>query len=291
MLYWIIFHCVVLFFLVCDITFSKKRFNPWLLIGFWILLALIFNGLVYFSSGRESGLQFLTAYLVEKSLSVDNLFVFLMLFNHFKLPLELQHKVLMWGILGAIVMRLAFILLGIQLLMAVHWMIYVLGVFLCFTGVKLFFRSQKPPELHRYGFLRFLPVAKQRGYDSFFVREDGQLKMTTLFLALITIEMTDIIFALDSIPAVLAITRDPFIAYTSNVFAILGMRSLYFALCPLLKKFSYLNWGLAAILVFVSVKMLLSGIFTIPLGVTLLIIILILLVTAVLSWKFPRKVV
>ncbi len=243
--------------------------KAWGLSAFWILLALIFNGLIYYSSGSEAALQFFTAYLVEKSLSIDNLFVFLILFSRFKLSLEEQRKVLFWGVFGAIIFRLIFILLGIKVLMALHWMVYVLGAFLCFTGIKLLFRSGKKPDLERNVFLRFF---------------EDRVKLPSFFLALLMIESADILFALDSIPAVLAITRDPFIAYTSNVFAILGLRALYFVVCPLLKKFTYLNWGLAAILVFVGAKMLLSGVLAIPLLVSLLVIVGILAATAICSW-------
>lgn len=302
MLFWIAFHLMIAALLACDFfLFQRQRaMSPkkaWLLSAFWILLALLFNMLVYLSCGKECGLAFFTAYLVEKSLSVDNLFVFLALFGYFRLRLELQRKVLFWGIIGAILFRALFILLGIQLLALLHWMVYVLGALLCFTGVKLLRRGG--PEREVKGkeikdnwivkFASFLPVAKNTESSDFFVREQGRFKATTLFLALLTIEGTDILFALDSIPAVLAITTDPFIAYTSNIFAILGLRALYFAMAPLLEKFVYVNWGLAAILIFVGLKMLFSSVFTIPLGVSLLIIAGILVVTILCSWRHRQS--
>lgn len=257
--FWIIFHIIIAVLLMLDFLLFRRslHFSPktaWRLSAFWILLALIFNGLVYAFSGGQSALEFFTAYLIEKSLSVDNLFVFLFLFTSWKLPLDQQRVVLFWGVFGAIVLRLAFILAGLKLLATWHWMVYVLGAFLCFTGFKFLFDSKKKDPVS------FVPKGKKKA----------------LFLAILTIEFTDIIFALDSIPAVLAITLDPFIAYTSNVFAILGLRALYFALCPFLKRFVYLNIALAAILVFVGLKMLLSSVFVLPIWASLLIIVAIL---------------
>jgi tellurite resistance protein TerC len=256
--FWTLFHIIIAALLAFDFLLFRrsKRFSvktAWALSVFWILLALLFNGLIYALLGGQSAVEFFTAYLVEKSLSIDNLFVFLFLFTRWKLSLEEQRQVLFWGVLGAIVLRLLFILGGIKLLSTWHWMVYVLGAFLCFTGIKMVFRTQKEP-------FSFLVKGKNHAF----------------ILALLTIELTDVLFALDSIPAVLAITSDPFIAYTSNVFAILGLRSLYFVISPLLKRFIYLNWALAAILVFVGLKMLLSGVYAIPVWASLLIIVAIL---------------
>jgi len=292
MLFWISFHIVIGVLLCCDFFLfqsDKERLSvkkAGVLSGFWILLALMFNGLVYITRGWDAALQFFTAYLVEKSLSLDNLFVFLLLFSRFKLSSFQQRKVLFWGVLGAIVFRIIFILAGIQLLTSLHWMIYVLGAFLCATGIKLLVRPQgKAPDLKRNLFVRafsFIPVARAN-HSAFFVREGGKIKMTSLFLALLMIESTDILFALDSIPAVLAITRDPFIAYTSNIFAILGLRALYFVICPFLEKWKYLNIGLSAILLFVGLKMLFSSVYSIPLASSLLIIVGILCITWIAS--------
>lgn len=291
--YWIGFHVLILFLFACDFLIFHRTSQPmsakkaWGLSAFWILVALIFNGLLYFTHGSEKALQFFTAYLVEKSLSIDNLFVFLMLFSQFSIEPENQHKILFWGIIGAIFFRITFILLGIQILITFHWMIYILGVFLCFTGIKLLISPHKNPDVERNFLVRcfsFLPLAKETIHSHFFVRENGRLKMTLLFLVLLIVESTDILFALDSIPAVLAITTDPLIAYTSNIFAIIGLRALFFAITPLLKKIRYLNWGLSAILIFIGVKMLLSGVLVIPLLVSLLVILMILFVTAILSF-------
>ncbi len=286
-LFWTAFHVMIACLLACDFFIFQRSGalsvkKAWGLSGFWILLALIFNGLIYHTHGKEPALQFFTAYVVEKSLSIDNLFVFLLLFSTFKLTSAQQRKVLFWGVIGAIVFRIVFILLGIQLLRTLHWMIYLLGAFLCATGIKLLLQPRKDPDVKRNLFVRlfsFLPMAKQKDHSRFFVREEGRMKMTVLFLALLMIESTDILFALDSIPAVLAITTDPFIAYTSNIFAI----------CPLLEKFTYLNWGLSAILVFVGVKMLISGVYAVPLTISLLVIVGILAVTAFISWRVPKK--
>jgi tellurite resistance protein TerC len=292
MLFWVGFHIAIALLLYCDFLFfrrQKDRFShkqARRLSEFWILLALLFNGLIYFTHGSSRALEFFTAYLVEKSLSLDNLFVFLLLFRRFKLSAFEQHKVLFWGILGAIVFRIIFILLGIRLLMAVHWMTYLFGVFLLVTGIKILMQPRKEPQLESNWFVRlcsFLPMTKQTAHSAFFVREGGKLKMTFLFSILLLIESTDILFAMDSIPAVLAITTDPFIAYTSNIFAILGLRALYFALFPFLEKWKYLNVGLSAILIFVGAKMFFSSVYNVPLAASLLVIVAILCITGIAS--------
>jgi len=267
--FWIGFNLFVLAVLALDLglfhkkaqTVTLKNALTWSAV--WITLALAFCVLVYFWHGKQASLEFLTGYLIEQSLSVDNLFVFLVLFQYFKVPSEYQYKVLFWGIIGALVMRLAFILAGVALINRFHWIIYIFGAFLVYTGFKLAFQdeSQVDPEHNPALKLarRYLPMTSTYEADRFFVFREGKRWATPLFAVLIVVETTDLLFAVDSIPAILAITRDAFIVYTSNVFAILGLRSMYFALAGLLDYFEYLNYGLAAILVFVGAKMLLSN--------------------------------
>ena len=295
--FWIGFHLFIILALAIDFFLfryrakaSSMRKAAYLSV-FWVCIALLFNGLIYLTAGKTSAFTFFTAYLVEKSLSIDNLFVFLLVFKQFHLSQQAQRKILFWGILSAIVFRMLFILLGIELLTAVHWMIYPLGVFLCITGVKLLIhpgRSMQKRGLFERT-MAFLEVSKKTDSVHFFVREKNKLKTTLLFYALLRIESADILFALDSIPAVLAITMDPFIAYTSNIFAILGLRALYFTLSPLLERIRGLYFGLSAILVFIGTKMLLSSIYPIPLFVSLAVIAAILSITALFSSVFPRR--
>lgn len=258
----------------------------------WISLALIFNLGVYLWGGRQQALEFLTGYLLEKSLSVDNIFVFLIIFSYFKVPQKYQHEVLFWGILGALFMRAAFITGGIALINQFHWIIYVFGAFLIFTGIKMAFNKEK--EVHPEKsivlrlFNRVIPVAKDYEGGKFFVKSGAQWFATPLLVVLLIIETTDVIFAFDSIPAILAITRKPFIVYTSNIFAILGLRALYFALAGIMRYFHYLNYGLSVILVFVGVKMLLAGVYKIPVGISLLVIACILLISIIASIRWPR---
>lgn len=258
----------------------------------WICLALLFNLLIYFWLGPETALQFLAGYIIEKSLSVDNLFVFLLIFSYFSVPSVYQHKILFWGILGALIMRAIFIAAGITLIEKFHWMIYLFGGFLIITGIKMAF--QKDKELHPEAnpvlrlFRRFVPVTDQYHNDHFFVLKEGKRWATPLFVVLLLIETTDVIFAVDSIPAILAVTRDPFIVYTSNVFAILGLRALYFALAGIMQLFHYLHYGLSLILVFVGTKMLISDIYKVPIGIALAVIAGILIVSVVASILRPR---
>lgn len=255
--------------------------------GVWIGLALIFNLVIYFWKGSEAGLQFLTGYLIEKSLSVDNIFVFVLLFSYFSVPAKYQHKVLFWGILGALVMRAIFIFAGTALIDRFHWIIYIFGAFLIFTGFRMAMnhgtKIDPGKNLMVKAFKKLFPVTNDYHGNRFWIREAGKWTATPLFIVLILIEFTDLIFAVDSIPAILAITNDPFIVYTSNVFAILGLRALYFALAGLMHLFTYLHYGLAAILVFVGGKMLLTDIYKIPIGISLGIILLILVVSIVPS--------
>lgn len=255
--------------------------------GFWIALALLFNLGVYYVRGRQDGLEFLAGYLLEKALSIDNIFVFIMVFRYFRVPGEYQHKVLFWGILGALIMRAIFIFAGVALIHIFHPIIYVFGALLVYTGIKMATEhdNQIDPEHNPVlrWFKRHVPVTHEFHGSNFFILREGRRWATPLFVVLLFIEMTDVLFAVDSIPAVLAITTDPFIVYTSNIFAILGLRSLYFALAGVMLLFRYLNYGLSLILVFVGVKMLISGYYKIPIGVSLGAIAAILLISIAAS--------
>jgi TerC family integral membrane protein len=281
--FWILFNLFVLAMLALDLgVFQRKAHEvkfrealAWSAV--WIALAACFAVAVFFWRGRQPALEFSTGYLVELSLSVDNLFVFLLLFRYFKVVGEYQHKVLFWGIVGALIFRGIFIVAGVALLTRFHWIIYVFGAFLVYTGVKLALSSdddQVDPE--RNPVLRWvrkvIPVTPDYVGGKFLVRDNG-LYATPLLLVLIVVETTDLVFAVDSIPAVLAISRDPFIVYTSNVFAILGLRSMYFALAGLMDIFHYLHYGLAVILSFIGVKMLISGFIHIPTGWALAVVV------------------
>jgi tellurite resistance protein TerC len=260
--------------------------------GAWIALAATFAVVIFFWHGRAPALEFVTGYVIELSLSVDNLFVFLLIFRFFQVPAIHQHKVLFWGILGALVMRAIFIAAGVGLILRFHWIIYVFGAFLVYSGIKLFFQGEaeihpeKNPVLRL--FRRWVPVTKDYMGNKFFVRNPG-LFATPLFVVLLVVETTDLLFAVDSIPAILAITRDAFIVYTSNVFAILGLRSMYFALAGMMEMFRYLHYGLSLVLVFVGAKMLLSHYFEIPILVALAAVAGVLAVSVIASMINPRK--
>jgi tellurite resistance protein TerC len=259
----------------------------------WISLALIFNVGVYFLMGKEKAIEFLTGYVIEKSLSVDNLFVFIMVFSYFNVDTKYQHKVLFWGILGALVMRAIFIFAGVALIQQFHWIIYVFGAFLIFTGIKMLVQKDEKIEPEKNPlvrlFKRFFPVTDTMHGDRFFVKINAKTVATPLFIVLLIIEFTDLIFAVDSIPAILAISTDTFIIFTSNVFAILGLRALYFALAGIAKLFYYLKYGLSAILVFVGVKMVIAGFFKIPVMYSLLVIVSILIFSILASVILPKK--
>jgi tellurite resistance protein TerC len=231
--------------------------------GVWFALAMVFNAIVWHWRGPELGQQFLASYLIELCLSVDNVFVFILVFAYFKVPSVWQHRVLFWGIIGAVVMRTVFILVGVSVIQRFHWVLYIFGAFLVYTGIKMALPG-KEEEVHPDQnpivrlFRRFYPVAPENDRGHFFTRHEGRRMATPLFIVLIVIETTDVVFALDSIPAVLAITSDGFIALTSNIFAILGLRSLYFALNGIMRLFRFLKVGLAFILVFIGVKMLVA---------------------------------
>jgi tellurite resistance protein TerC len=239
----------------------------------WIGLALAFNAVINFWRGQTAALEFLTGYLIEKALSVDNLFVFALIFAMFAVPAKYQHRVLFWGVLGALLLRALFIGAGAALLDRFHWLIYVMGAFLIFTGIKLAFQKETAIHPERNPLVRIVskvfPVTKTYHGESFFVRLNGALAVTPLFIVLLLVESTDVVFAIDSIPAVFAVTRDPFLVYTSNVFAILGLRSLYFLLAGALDRFYYLKPALAVILSFVGLKMLVSSVVKVPVGASL----------------------
>jgi tellurite resistance protein TerC len=298
--FWILFNVFVLGMLALDLfVFHRdahvvkiKEALGWS--GFWIALALAFNALIYFTEGTQPALEFLTAYLIEKSLSVDNLFVFIVLFNYFKIPQIYQHKVLFWGIIGALVLRAFFIVVGVALLAKFHFVIYLLGGFLIFTGIRMAMASNEPeinPKANPVvKFIsRFMPVTNELVGGKFFVKRERLIFATPLFIVLLMVETTDVVFAMDSIPAILAISRDTFIVYTSNVFALLGLRALYFALAGIMQLFHYLHYGLALILVFIGGKLLLSDIYEFDMRYALLVVAVILAISVIASLLFPRK--
>ncbi len=273
--FWIGFNVFVLAMLALDLgvfnrkahTVTVREASIWTVV--WVSLALTFNVGLYFVAGPQAGLEFLTGYLIEYSLSVDNIFVFVLLFTSFAVPPQYQHRVLFWGILGALVMRGTMIGLGVALITSFHWIIYLFGAFLVFAGVRMFFSDEEETvDLERNVVLRFLrrifPVTDGYRGQKFVVRENGKRMVTPLLLVLALIEVTDLIFAVDSIPAIFAITQEPFIVYTSNIFAILGLRSLYFLLAGVIHKFVYLRYGLAVVLTFVGLKMLSEDFLHIP---------------------------
>jgi tellurite resistance protein TerC len=259
----------------------------------WVALALAFGGWVWWAFGAERGIEFYSGWLIEKSLSVDNIFVFVIIFSALGIPALYQHRVLFWGILTALVLRAVMILAGAAMLERFHWLIYVFGAFLILTGVKLFFErgresnlmDSRPMRLVR----RMVPSTERLDGDRFFTRENGRRVATPLFLALILVEFTDVIFAIDSIPAIFAITLDPFIVFTSNIFAILGLRSLFFLLADLVDRFRYLKIGLAAVLVFVGTKMAAIDVVKVPAPASLAVIALLLGISVGLSWRVARR--
>lgn len=296
---WIGFLVFILLMLLLDLmvfnrkshTIQIKEAILWSI--FWIVLALLFNGGIYYLEGHDLALQFLSGYLVEKSLSVDNLFVFLLIFSYFKVPGPYQHKVLFWGIFGALVFRAIFIFAGIALLEKFHWLMYILGAFLVFTGIKLIFEQEKEIHPEKNPLLnlvrRLIPVTPDYEGDRFFIKRGLKRMATPLFIVLVVIETTDIVFAVDSVPAVLAISRDPFIVFSSNAFAILGLRALFFALAGMMQAFHYLHYGLAAILSFIGVKMILAAWYKIPTVYALGFIALALVLSSLASVFWPKK--
>ena len=296
-IWWVGFGIGIIILLALDLGFFNRKTHEvkikeaLLWSAFWISLSLAFNVFVYFEYGHVAGLQFLAAYFIEKSLSIDNLFVFVMIFTYFQVPVTYQHKVLFWGIVGALVMRLLFIIAGIALINKFHWVIYIFGAMLLYSGYKMFKEKDKTIDFEKNRIIRYirkvLPVTDTFVKSSFFVIRNGKLFATPLFITLLIIELSDVIFAIDSIPAVLAISRDTFIIYSSNIMAILGLRSLYFALSSIIKAFNYLHYGLAVILVFVGLKMLISDIFKIDVIYSLAFIILV--ITVSIFWSLRKQ--
>jgi tellurite resistance protein TerC len=299
---WVGFNVFVLAMLALDLGVFHRKAHivsfresiTWTVV--WVALALLFNGGVWHFYGSQKALEFFTGYLIEKSLSVDNVFVFALLFSYFAVPATYQHKVLFWGVLGALIMRAVMIAAGAALITKFTWIIYVFGAFLILTGIKMVVKREEEIHPERNPVVRWfkklMPVTSDYRGDKFFVRENGVRAATPLFVVLLLVEISDLIFAVDSIPAIFAVTTDPFIVYTSNVFAILGLRSLYFALAGVMDKFHYLKIGLGVVLAFVGVKMLLAHTaWKIPTLPALGIVVLILVVSVVVSLLRPKKVV
>lgn len=291
--HWIVFLVFLVLMLVIDLgvfnkkshTVSNKEALLWSAV--WIALALIFNAGVYWFYGHGKALEFLTGYLLEKSLSVDNLFIFVVLFGYFNVPKQYQHKVLYWGIIGAIIMRGILIVVGTALITKFSWIIYIFGGFLVITGFKMAFSNDEKVKPDKNPvvklFKKFFPIKPEFIGDKFFVKENLKLFATPLFIVLIIVESTDLIFAFDSIPAILAITQDPFIVFTSNAFAILGLRALYFVFANFVDKFRFLKYGLAIVLVYIGIKMLISGFYHIPTLFSLSFLVVVLTVSVLAS--------
>ncbi|MDX1450425.1 MAG: TerC family protein, partial [Acidimicrobiia bacterium] len=293
-IHWIVFLAGVVLLLVVDLgVFNRRphavRFREamaWTI--FWIALSLVFNVWVYWRFGPQAGLEFFTGYLLEKSLSIDNIFVFLVIFRYFGVPSHLQHRVLFWGVAGAIVLRAVFIVAGAALLARFEWLFYVFGAFLLVTGWRIM--AHETPEVHPERnpmvriFRRFFPVSSEYHGEHFFVREAGRLIATPLALVLVVIEATDVVFAVDSIPAIFGVTTDPFLIFTSNILAILGLRALYFVLHDLMGRFRYLSVGLGLVLMFIGAKMVVAHWIHIPVVWSLAVVSLILGTAVVVSW-------
>lgn len=296
---WIAFNGYVVALLLIDLLGFNREAHEidwkeagWLSL-FFVVASLAVNVVIWWVYGAGPGLTFLTAYLVEKSLSVDNLFVIAVLFGYFAVPARYQHRVLFWGIFGAIVMRAVMILLGVALVERFHWVLYIFGAFLVLTGLRMFREQDEAEDLSQNKVLtllrRVLPVTKTYHEEHFFVRKMGRLLVTPLFLVLVMIELTDVVFAVDSIPAILGITTDPFLAYSSNILAVVGLRALYFLLAGVIERIRYLHIGLAAVLVFIGSKMLAEPFLEareleIPTWVSLLVVVLCITVAAAVSW-------
>ncbi|HEY6350642.1 MAG TPA: TerC family protein [Candidatus Angelobacter sp.] len=301
LLFWIIFNAAILVLVFIDLAVINRggrvlSFKQALISSAaWVLLALGFAAFVHWWMGAAKALEFITGYVIEESLSVDNLFVFILLFSYFKVPPEQERTVLFWGILGALIMRAGFILAGVALITRFHWILYAFGLFLVYSGLQLLREGDEEKVDPSRNFVlriarKFLPVTKQYEGKRFFVLQEGRRFATPLFIVLLVVETTDVLFATDSIPAILAISRHSFIVYTSNVFAILGLRSLFFALSGLMKLFRYLNYGLAVVLTFIGAKMLLSAKYQIPTWVALVVIALVLGLSVVASMARNPKI-
>lgn len=296
--FWILFHLFVLGMLVLDLGFLQRpghavKFREAVLwSAIWVAAAIVFAVLIYFRSGHTPAVEFVTGYVIEVSLSVDNLFIFLLIFRYFRVAPDYQHRVLFWGIIGALVMRGVFIVAGIGLIRRFYWITYIFGVLLVYSGMKLFRQDEVGIEPEKNPLLllfrSWVPMTQEYEGDKFVVRRAG-LYATPLLAVLVMVETTDLLFATDSIPAVLAITLKPFIVYTSNVFAVLGLRSMYFVLAGMMELFHYLHYGLAVVLVFIGVKMVASNYYQIPTGVALGVVAGVLLVSVSASLLHPRS--
>lgn len=296
---WIGFTAFVLLMLALDLGIFHKESHEvkfkealgWSI--FWIALAFIFNLGVYHWFGQVKAMEFLTGYIIEKTLSVDNIFIFVIIFTSFAVPNKYQHRVLFWGILGALIMRAIFIFAGAALLIKFHWLIYIFGGFLIITGIKLLINRNEVPHPEK-NFLfkvctKFIPTVSEYHGDRLLIVKNGKRFATPLFMVLLAIEITDLIFAVDSIPAIFAITNDPFIVFTSNIFAILGLRSLYFLLAGVVHKIRYLKAGLAVVLVFVGIKMAMLDIYKIPVAISMLFILATILISVAASFIIPDR--
>ncbi|MCC6063649.1 MAG: TerC family protein [Thermocrinis sp.] len=296
---WIIFGSLVLFALFLDLFVFHRHPHKisvkesLVLSAFWIGVGIAFSGYVYYAEGTQAFLEYITGYSLEKALSLDNIFVFILIFFYFKVPEEFRHKVLFWGVFGAIVFRAIFIFAGIELIKLFHWVIYIFGIILIVSAIKLLITEEKefhPEETIVYKIAkRIIPLKPIYEDGKFFVREGKKLYATPLFLSLLFVESSDIMFAIDSVPAILAISKDPFVVYTSNIFAILGLRSLYFAASAILSFFHFLHYGLSFILAFIGVKMLISEFYKIPVLVSLLLIFSAIFISVVASLLVKKK--
>lgn len=297
---WIIFWVVIAIALFVDLVVVRHHHGKVsikeasLMVAAWIALAALFGGAVWLTLGQTKALEFFTGYVIEYSLSIDNMFVFIMIFAYFAVPSENQPKVLIWGILGAVLMRFIFIFIGVQLITQFKFMIYIFGALLIYTAIKMLahkeeeFDPSKMPVLK--ALKKIMPLKDNYHGENFFVKDAGKLFATPLFATVLVIETSDLIFAIDSIPAVLSITHDTFIVYTSNIFAIIGLRSLYFLLAGMAGKFEYLKYGIAAVLVFVGVKMLISHFYHFPTALSLLVIVVILTIAIAASVIRKKRV-
>jgi tellurite resistance protein TerC len=297
---WIGFSLFIFTMLSLDLgLFNRKAHTikyreAWIWSAVWITLAMVFAGIVFYYLGTQPGFEFLTGYIIELSLSVDNLFVFLLIFSYFKVPAKFQHRVLFWGVMGALFMRLTMIFVGAALINRFHWIIYIFGAFLVYTGIKMFRQEeidvQPEQNIAVRGVTRFLPISRHYEEEKFFTKVNGKRTGTLLLLVLIVVEITDLVFAVDSIPAIFAVTTNTFIVYTSNVFAILGLRSMYFLLAGMVEKFRYLRFGLAIVLTFIGLKMLLEAVhFKISIKISLAFVALVLIGSVVASLVISRE--